>query len=71
MMTDYTILAIIGIITLALVIISVVSIVGCFVYKYETLKTGTKTKMNTDLQNGKIEAELSVDIEGNSKSKRK
>jgi len=27
--------------------------------------------MNTDLQNGKIEAELSVDIEGNSESKRK
>lgn len=72
LVTDYTLLSLVGIILVALVIISVVGISGIYCYKYEKLHIKSDTNLKTDLQNGKIEAEVSVDVDGDSqKSKRK
>lgn len=66
---NYTLISIIGIIAISLVVVTVVALVGLFCYKFEKLRVNSDTKIKTNLQDGKIEAETSVDIDGNTDSK--
>ncbi|MFL0163985.1 hypothetical protein [Candidatus Clostridium helianthi] len=71
MEVNYTLICLVGIIAIALVVIGVVAIIGVYCYKYENLRIKSDTNLKTNLRDGKVEAEMSVDIDGGNQNKSK
>ncbi|HCL4480017.1 TPA: hypothetical protein N2D99_002084 [Clostridium botulinum] len=63
MTADYTLISLVGIISIAIVAIVVVALVGLFCYKYEKLRIKSDANLNANLQDGKIGAEMAIDMD--------
>jgi len=61
-MNDITIIALVGVIEFISITLAI--IFGVVIYKLEILRLKSNSNIKTNLLNGEIEAELSVDIEG-------
>lgn len=61
-MSDISIIALAGVI--GFIVIALCIIWGTIIYKQDNFRFKSDTNIKTDLQNGKIDAEISVDLEG-------
>ena len=67
-MSDIAIIAIVGVV--GFIVIALCIIWGTIIYKQDNFRFKSDTNIKTDLQNGKIDTEISVDLEGkNAKEK--
>ncbi|QAT40929.1 hypothetical protein [Clostridium sp. JN-9] len=66
-MNDISIIALAGVI--GFVIIALCIIWGTIIYKQENFRLKSDTNIKTDLQDGKVDFDSSIDIEGNKKAK--